>query len=192
MATLDSRLQTSRYSSRTYYLFVLFFVSIGLINAGYLSVSHYRNFVDFNYQSFCAISRSLNCDTVSQSPYAILIDVPVAVWGGIGYAFFLTFLFALNTALKNDTGWIFFVFLAGIFSMGSIVLAFISFRYVRSYCLMCIVSYGISFILLLLTWMAQKRFDRGLFRGCIKQGIELFLINLVGSFSFFQYFSLSR
>jgi hypothetical protein len=38
---------------------------IGLFDSLYLSISHYRNYVDIGYQSFCAISKAINCDTVA-------------------------------------------------------------------------------------------------------------------------------
>jgi hypothetical protein len=47
---------------------------------------------DMGFQSFCALSKSINCDTVSQSPYSILGPLPVAVWGVAGYGFFLLLL----------------------------------------------------------------------------------------------------
>ena len=61
----------------------------GLADSVYLSISHYRVYTDIGYKSFCAISRTINCDTVSQSPFSIFLDVPVPVWGIIGYVFFL-------------------------------------------------------------------------------------------------------
>ena len=54
-----------------YWLTVLMLTGAGLAAAIYLSVSHYRVYTDVDYKSFCAISRAINCDTVSQSPYSI-------------------------------------------------------------------------------------------------------------------------
>ena len=59
----------------------------GLVDAVYLSISHYRVYTDMTYRSFCAVTKSINCDTVSQSPYAIMLGLPLPVWGVIGYAF---------------------------------------------------------------------------------------------------------
>ncbi|MBW2611649.1 MAG: hypothetical protein JRE12_04685, partial [Deltaproteobacteria bacterium] len=56
----------------------------GLSNAVYLAVSHYRVYTDMAYKSFCAVSRAINCDTVSHSPFSIFLDVPVPVWGVAG------------------------------------------------------------------------------------------------------------
>ena len=72
-----------------YWVTVFFLTAAGLANAVYLSVSHYRVYNDIGYRSFCAISKALNCDTVSQSPFSILMGLPVPVWGIIGYTFFM-------------------------------------------------------------------------------------------------------
>ena len=64
-----------------YYSGVFVLVLAGAIDSLYLLHSHYRNYVDIDYRSFCAISKAINCDTVSQSPYAIFLDLPVAFWG---------------------------------------------------------------------------------------------------------------
>jgi uncharacterized membrane protein len=72
-----------------YFWTVFLLGAAGLASTIYLSISHYRAYTDIGYRSFCAISRSLNCDTVSQSPYSILMSLPVPVWGIIGFVFFL-------------------------------------------------------------------------------------------------------
>jgi len=55
----------------------------GVLDSIYLSISHYRIYTDIAYESFCAISRSINCDTVSQSSYSIFLGIPVPVWGSL-------------------------------------------------------------------------------------------------------------
>jgi hypothetical protein len=75
------------------YLWTVVFLAVaGLADSLYLAISHYRVYTDINYRSFCAISRAINCDTVSQSRFSIFFDVPVPIWGVIGYTFFLLFL----------------------------------------------------------------------------------------------------
>ena len=76
-----------------YFWVAVALAAAGLVDSIYLSVSHYRNYVDIGYSSFCAISRAINCDTVSQSPYAIFLGMPVPVWGVIGYIFVLLLIY---------------------------------------------------------------------------------------------------
>ena len=97
----------------------------------------------------------------------------MAVWGILGYCLFFTLLILFKPKNKQFSGLAILCVLAGIFSLFSIVLALVSFFYVRSYCLMCIASYGINFLLLLITWMAQKRFGDGSFRNNLKTDIQL-------------------
>lgn len=150
--------QSSRFSSGFYIRVIALLALAGLITSTYLAVSHYRNFMDIDYQSFCAISRSLNCDTVSQSPYAVFIGVPVAVWGGLGYLFFLMATMLFKPEWKKEPGFALLCVLAILFSMISIILALVSSFWVHSYCIMCMVTYAINFLLMMLAWMAQKRF----------------------------------
>jgi len=59
----------------------------GVLDSIYLLISHYRVYTDIAYESFYAIPRSINCDTVSQSPYSIFIGIPVPVCGKLDIHF---------------------------------------------------------------------------------------------------------
>lgn len=139
----------------------------GLADSIYLSISHYRVYTDIGYSSFCAISKSINCDTVSQSPFSIVLNVPVPIWGVLGYAVFALLLWvAWRERHQQKNGWALLQLIALFFSLYSIVLAFISTYYVHSYCIMCILSYGINLLLLFYAWLIRKRFKLPpLFRG---------------------------
>jgi protein-disulfide isomerase len=80
----------------------------------------------------------------------------------VGYTFFLILLLAAHSI---DAGWqrlwsLLFLLAAG-FSLYSVVLAFISTYWIRSYCLMCIVSYAVNFALMYFTWLVLRRFVPG-------------------------------
>jgi len=142
-----------------YFSAVALLVLIGLFDSLYLAWSHFRNYTDMAYKSFCAISRALNCDTVSQSPYAIFLNVPVAVWGAIGYGFFGLFLpLAFSPSAEKKRIWTLLFVVSFIFSLISIVLALVSTFYIHSYCIMCILVFGVNFLLLFYTWMIRNRF----------------------------------
>ena len=133
---------------------------VGLLDSAYLAISHYRNYADIGYQSFCAISRAVNCDTVSQSPYALLLDLPVAVWGIIGYAFLLILLlFTTGREANKKRIWSLIFWLSLAFTCGSVILALISTFRIRSYCIMCIVTYGVNFLLVYYAWLIRRRFS---------------------------------
>ena len=145
----------------------------GLADSIYLTVSHYRNYTDFAYKSFCAVSKSLNCDTVAQSPYSIFFGVPLAVWGIIGYCFLALFLiFVWDKRDEKKRIWTLLLIFSIIFSIISIVLAVISTIYIHSYCIMCVVVFGINFLLLFYTWLVRKRYGASSFFDELKQDID--------------------
>lgn len=142
-----------------YFTVVVVLALIGLADSIYLSLSHYRIYTDIGYSSFCAISKSINCDTVSQSSFSILLNVPVPIWGVLGYAVFSMLLYnAWMQRHRQKDGWSLLQAISLLFCLYSTILAFISTYYVHSYCIMCILSYGVNFLLLFYTWMIRKRF----------------------------------
>lgn len=144
-----------------YWLTVLMLTGAGLVAAIYLSVSHYRVYTDVGYKSFCAISRAINCDTVSQSAYSIFVGLPVPIWGVIGYTFLILFLpLAACKAAEKKRIWALIFWISLVFSAYSVVLAFISSYYIGSYCIMCIVSYGVNLSILFYSWMIRRRFSK--------------------------------
>lgn len=153
--------QTTPFPFPAYFVTVAILAFGGLSASIYLSINHYRNYTDIGYESFCAISRAINCDTVSQSAYSILFGVPVAVWGVIGYIFFLLFLpFAWSKIAEKKRIWplLFLVSLA--FSCISIIYALISTYYIQSYCIVCMLNYGSNFFLLYYVWLIRRRFEK--------------------------------
>ena len=143
-----------------YFWTLVAFFFIGLFDSIYLAISHYRVHVDIGYSSFCAVSRSINCDTVSQSPYAIFLQLPVSVWGVIGYLFFFLLIpLAMDKSAVKKRLWAFFFLISFFFCICSIILALISTYYIHSYCIMCVLSYAVNFFLLFYSWIIRKRFS---------------------------------
>jgi uncharacterized membrane protein len=147
-----------------YFWTVIMITVIGLIVSIYLSVSHYRVYTDIGYISFCAISRAINCDTVSQSSYSIFLNLPVPVWGVIGYGFLLLcLLLAGSKSAEKKRIWSIVFWISLVFACYSVILALVSTYLISSYCIMCIVSYGVNLALLFYAWLIRRRFsDAGL------------------------------
>jgi len=147
-----------------YFWTVIMITVIGLIVSIYLSVSHYRVYTDIGYKSFCAISRAINCDTVSQSSYSIFLNLPVPVWGVICYGFLLLcLLLAGSKSAEKKRIWSIVFWISLVFACYSVILALISTYLIASYCIMCIVSYGVNLSLLFYAWLIRRRFsDAGL------------------------------
>ena len=143
----------------------------GLLLSIYLAVSHHRVHTDMGFQSFCALSKSINCDTVSQSPYSILGPLPVAVWGVAGYGFFLLLLvFTAFPSAGRRRVWALCLATAIIFSIGSTAFAAISSFLIGSYCILCIATYAINFLLVYFTWIIRHRFHVGRLRTGLRPG----------------------
>lgn len=151
---------------------------LGIADSIYLAVAHYRVYTDIGYESFCAISKAINCDTVSQSAYAVMAGLPVSVWGVFGYAWFLLVL-RTSISLSSETRhvWSLLFILSILYSLFSIFLALVSTYYIRSFCIMCIATYGINLWLLFHTWIVRKRFGAIPLAASFRQGVKFLLGN---------------
>lgn len=159
------------------YFWQIFAIAVaGLLDALYLAKIHYLNYTDMDYKSFCALSRAINCDTVSQSPYSVFLGLPVAMWGIVGYlVFIILLLFALHKSSEKQRIWGVLFFISFVFLCFSISLALISIFKIHSYCIMCMISYGVNFMLIYYVWLIRRRFCKeGLLAG-IQRDVEYIL-----------------
>jgi len=146
---------------QAYFIPVLLLAVTGLIVSLYLAYSHYKNYTDLQYQSFCAISQAINCDTVSQSPYSIFI-IPVPIWALIGYALILLLLpFAWQPKGRDGRMWSMIMLMALGYNGVSVALAFVSAYLIGSYCILCILIYVVNLFLLWFAWLIRRRFASG-------------------------------
>ena len=130
------------------YGIIIFLTLVGIGTSIYLSLSHYWNYTDATYSSFCAISQAINCDTVTQSPWSIFLGIPVAHWGLFGYLIFLIVLILLRSPTDSLLSlWAVSFILATVFSLISIYLGYISASKIKSYCILCLTNYSINFLL---------------------------------------------
>jgi uncharacterized membrane protein/protein-disulfide isomerase len=148
-----------------YYFIPTLVVTIaGIVNSVYLAITHYKNYADLTYKSFCAISRAINCDTVAQSPWSILAGLPVAYWGVLGYTLFLVVLFRLKKRQHQLLSqWVFLLLLSSIFSSAAIYFGYVSYSKIDSYCILCILNHCFSLILFLYCLISYNRFRQNAF-----------------------------
>ncbi len=172
-----------------YYYTVVSIGFIGLFVSMYLSYSHYRVYTDIGYKSFCAISKAINCDTVSQSATSIFLGLPVPVWGIIGYIFFLLLLLlARIKAAQPKRIWSLLFLVSLAFSTYSIILAAVSTFYINSYCIMCLVLYAVNLLLLFYTRMVRSRFKSDSLIKDLKADIRFLKANKSWTLSLFSPF----
>lgn len=156
----------------TYLWTVVAFCLAGLAVSAYLAVSHYRVHTDIVYQSFCAISKALNCDTVSQSEYSVFAGLPVSVWGVFGYVAFLMLAAVAAATSSAPRGWDLLLLTSLSFSLVSAVFAGVSALNIGSYCILCIATYAVNFMLLFLAWVTRRRFPTGGLRTGLRRDID--------------------
>jgi len=159
----------------------------GILVSIYLFVSHYRVYTDIGYSSFCAISKAINCDTVSQSPYSIFIGIPVSIWGILGYILLLVTLFlSFNPKSQKISNLPTLFMTAMVFSAMSIFLGAVSAFKIHSYCLMCVVTYAINFILLYMIWLIKQRFEKKTWGALAKENFVFWKQNRNKAFRFYS------
>ena len=169
-----------------YYYPVCVLVFLGILDTLYLVNSHYQNYTDISYSSFCAISKAINCDTVSQSSWSVLLDLPLAVWGAFGYLLFgIVFIAARKQLAERLSLWAILLLLGICYSLFSVYLGYVSATKIHSYCLMCLVSYLISFLLMLYAWIIRRRFSMQSFCCDLKVGLVFLSHNLIFRFVLF-------
>ncbi len=143
-----------------YTLPVFFLILLGIADTLYLAASHYRNYTDVDYSSFCAISQAINCDTVSQSPWSIFLGIPLAFWGLFLYLiFFILILPAMRNTKDGRYLWDLLFILALGSSIADIYLGYVSAKKIHAYCIMCLLSYIINFSILFIIWIIRRRFN---------------------------------
>jgi protein-disulfide isomerase/uncharacterized membrane protein len=134
----------------------LFLCLVGLVLSILLEKIHYKIHTDPAFHSFCAIGRTMNCDIVARSPYAVLFGVSVASWGIFGYAIAAVLsLWGSRTPrslLATGCG----LYLGLAFVASSASLGVISATLVTAVCILCIATYGINLLFLICMLLAVR------------------------------------
>lgn len=108
----------------------------GFLDAGYLTVLHYKNIIPP-----CSIQ--FGCEKVLTSAYSMVGPIPVAL---LGVVFYLTVIIVSLLILIEGRNELlkFFHFVAAVGLLVSIVLFFIQYYVIRSFCQYCLLSEVIS------------------------------------------------
>ena len=127
----------------------LLFCVAGLVLSILLEQIHFKIHTNPAFHSFCAIDRTVNCDIVARSPYAVLFGVPFAAWGIFGYT--LAGVVSLWGAcsrrpqLAAGCG----LYLSFIFMAGSAALGAVSAFLVTAVCILCLATYAVNLFFLI-------------------------------------------
>lgn len=120
---------------------------------------HVNVHTDPEYQSYCAMSERVNCETVALSDYALLWGMPVATWGLLAYLIMGALaIWGLRGHLRTAS-WPFGALfgLSIVASVVGVALAVISHVIIESVCIVCACTYVVNFGLLFTAFMALRR-----------------------------------
>ena len=131
------------HARRTWYLIA------GLAAVGILvsSVSLYHHY-DRSQSSFCDFGGSFNCDIVNRSLYSVVLGIPVALVGIVGYAGVLT----LATLFKDRSGSERLLLVASLAGLAfALRLTYIEGFVLAAWCALCLGSLAIISVITLLS-----------------------------------------
>ena len=122
----------------------------------------------------------------------MMLGLPLAVWGLFGYLLFAVILFfARKESPEGNALWSVLLLLGIVYSAFSVYLGYVSGTKIHSYCIMCITSYLISFVLMYTAWIIRRRFSKEPFLASLLKGFgclwkdSSFRVTLIALFALF-------
>jgi protein-disulfide isomerase/uncharacterized membrane protein len=152
----------SRWITPSWRVAFLVLCTIGICLAADLQRLHVNVHTDPDYQSYCAMSERVNCETVAASGYAVYAGLPLAVWGLAAYGFlFALSVWGLRRRLPVQSwpyGALFWISLVA--AAVGVALWGLSHYVIESVCLVCAGTYFINVALLFVATMELRRIGR--------------------------------
>ncbi len=126
---------------------------IAVAGAMVSSVSLYHHFRT-SKTAFCNFGESFNCDLVNRSPYSVVLGVPVALIGILGYLLILS----LATIYRNKAETPFMLLIASVVGLGfALYLTYIENFVLAAWCVLCLGSLALIFSTALLSALLAAR-----------------------------------
>lgn len=155
---------------------------VGLALSIKLAFIYYSaNYDKYALSSFCSINDFIDCDGAAKSTLAQFLGIPLAYWGIFFYVviLFLTFVDKLKNVrflkflevFKEPKAYI--TTLGTIAFLCSMVLAGMSFFYIKKLCILCVITYFIDFIIALVA-------SDGMFKNIVKSFKTTFVDFIAG------------
>ena len=126
----------------------------GMIDSGVALRSHYAK----SKSAYCDFGESFNCDMVNRSTYSVVMGIPVALIGMIGYAALL----GLATLYRDKAETPVFLMIAAGAGFGfALYLTYIEAYVLAVWCVLCLASLGlITAIAVLSSWLVAENLFR--------------------------------
>lgn len=160
--------------------------ALGIGLALELTQIHLRVHADPATRSFCTLSEHVSCDKTAQSAYAVLMGVPISVWGLLGYSAILLLALAAWRTRRHFLV-LPFAALSLVCALSAVALAIVS-VVLGNLCILCAVTWLVDFTLLALAVKMLRRVGtshvledarelwdahRGWFLGAVLAGLAL-------------------
>jgi protein-disulfide isomerase len=142
-------MSTARSNSRLFLWLSATSAFISILIHAYLTRQHYDLEMGLGEKSMCDLSATFNCTAVTASRYSELLGVPLAMFGAVANLAFLILLawWPLAESEQKRTVRRNLVLVAGVLIAASIVMGSISFFAMSQFCIFCISTYVLSFVL---------------------------------------------
>jgi protein-disulfide isomerase/uncharacterized membrane protein len=132
---------------------------VGFLLSADLQRLHVNVHTDPDYQSYCAVSERVNCETVAASRYSVVLGLPLSIWGLLFYATAGALaVWSLRRRLPAAT-WPFgmLIGLAAVAAVAGVLLFWIAHFVIESICLMCVGTYLVNLSLFAVAWVELRR-----------------------------------
>jgi len=128
---------------------IAIFAFAGFLDATYLTILHYKN-------AFPPCTITQGCETVLTSKFATVLGVPIALLGSLFYSLIIAACLILyHNSNKIFLNAIFFIAATG--AIVSLVLFYIQFAIIKSFCQYCILSELTSLSIFFLSYLLFKK-----------------------------------
>lgn len=129
---------------------ILILAAAGALACIGLEWIHYRAYTAPSGDAFCALGERIDCNSVALSKYAVLLGVPLPMWGLSGFV-------SIFAAAWFRSRWT--LVLASIASLAGVVLTAVSVWAVGSLCWVCEATHLISLAILVLAFRARTELE---------------------------------
>lgn len=129
---------------------ILLLTVAGVFTSLLLELVHYRAYTAPGENSFCAFGAQVDCESVALSKYALLLGVPLPIWG-------LTGLLTLGWSAWRGSRWL--LPLSGAAALAGVALTGVSAWGVGAWCVACEVVHALSLGIFALAWRASAELE---------------------------------
>lgn len=128
---------------------ILILAGVGALASIGLELIHYRAYTKPASDSFCALGERLDCHSVALSKYAVLLGVPLPVWGFAGFL-------AIFVAAWQRSRWT--LPLASVAAFAGVALTLLSGLGIGAWCWVCEATHLVSLAILVMAWRRREAF----------------------------------